>query len=42
MNEKIEILESQLNALQKELDDIELKTECVYYCNLIKIERVNK
>ena len=43
MSKKIEILESQLNTLQKELDDIELKPECVYYCNLIKKrESINK
>lgn len=36
MNEKIKILETELKTLQKELEDIEIKQECIYYCSLIQ------
>lgn len=36
MNERIKILEKQLNTLQKELENVEIKPEYAHYCTLIK------
>lgn len=36
MNERIKILEKQLNTLQKELESVEIKPEYAHYCTLIK------